>query len=331
MTDPQPLSDADLLAWSVVLAYRGLQQRRGITILLLPFPPCPTCGGVVDGALSTTVERGIEWHARLTLRPCGHIHTATDDGMHRVLAHQGDMLEAMEQADRSPFPDDRAWTTEDVIRNARDFVGAPQEAADGPESVPQASGGELAGRNGDRSPQAASSEALRERLVDSLEHYPVACWTPRNLAGRVMGVVGAELERAEEAARAAEHGRRMAVESFTVYRNDAKQLHATLAEVLDAFEAYWARTDYCGPSEAAVQPEHFRAWRDMLQPEALDARNAEAAIERVRKVIASFDGRGVITPGHVNFDIPTASEVLDKVREALDPAATQATQPQEQP
>ena len=208
---------------------------------------------------------------------------------------------------------------------------APREALSAYDKPREAPDGELAGRNGARSPQAASSDALRERLVDSLEHYPVACWTPVNLAGRVMGVIGGELDRWEKVARDAEHGRQMAVECFTVYRNDAKQLHATLAEVLDAFEAYWARASYCGPSETAVQPEHFRAWRDMLRPEALDARNAEAAIARVRKAIASFDGRGVIAPGHVNFDIPTAGEVLDKVREALDPAAIQATERQEQP
>ena len=51
---------------------------------------------------------------------------------------------------------------------------AAPEPLDGPESVPQAPTGELAGRDGDRSPQAASSDALRERLVDSLANYPVA-------------------------------------------------------------------------------------------------------------------------------------------------------------
>lgn len=47
-------------------------------------------------------------------------------------------------------------------------------------------------------------------------------------------------------------------------------------------------------------------------------------ITRVREAVASFDGRGVLAPGRNNFDIPTAGEVLDKVRAALDevPAAT---------
>jgi hypothetical protein len=178
MTDPQPLSDADLLAWSVVLAYRGLQQKRGITILLLPFPPCPTCGGVVDGAVSTTVERGIEWHASLTLRPCGHVHTATDDDVHRILRHQGDMIEAMEDADNgrrqhdSWLPKDRLWHTEDVIREARARTGAPQEPLDGPESGQEASGGELAGRGGDRSPQAApGGSGPREAAYEAVYAY----------------------------------------------------------------------------------------------------------------------------------------------------------------
>jgi hypothetical protein len=42
-----------------------------------------------------------------------------------------------------------------------------------------------------------------------------------------------------------------------------------------------------------------------------------ATLDRVRKAAASFDGRGVITPGNVNLDIPTAGEVLDAVRTAL--------------
>lgn len=105
-----------------------------------------------------------------------------------------------------------------------------------------------------------ASDQLRQRIVDSLADYPVACWTPANLAGRAMGAIGGELDRSEKAAR-----------------------------------------------ESAAQ------------------------LARVREAVASFDGRGVIAPGHVNFDVPTVGEVLDKVREALDPAATQATEPQEQP
>ena len=111
-----------------------MQQKQGLTILLLPFPPCPTCGGVVHGADSATVERGIHWTATLTLRPCGHVHAATDDDVHRVLLpHQGDMIDAMEDADNgrrqydSWLPKDRPFRTVDVIREARARTGAPPE------------------------------------------------------------------------------------------------------------------------------------------------------------------------------------------------------------
>lgn len=54
----------------------------------------------------------------------------------------------------------------------------------------------------------------------------------------------------------------------------ADRLTDTLRQVLDAFEAYWARASYCGPGTSAVQPEHFQGWRQMLaskeQPPAHD-------------------------------------------------------------
>jgi hypothetical protein len=50
---------------------------------------------------------------------------------------------------------------------------------------------------------------------------------------------------------------------------DRDRLAATLREVLDAFEAYWARASYCGPGGSTVQPEHLQAWRATLtQPAA---------------------------------------------------------------
>ena len=114
MTEPQPMSDADLLAWSVVLAYRGLQQKQGLTILLLPFPPCPTCGGVVHGADSVTVERGIEREASLTLRPCGHVHASVDSGQTATEATEAATFPARDRGPtvREAAADDRAhWNT----------------------------------------------------------------------------------------------------------------------------------------------------------------------------------------------------------------------------
>lgn len=40
-------------------------------------------------------------------------------------------------------------------------------------------------------------------------------------------------------------------------------------------------------------------------------------LARVQTALASFDGRGVITPDGGNLDIPTVGEVLDAVRTAL--------------
>lgn len=51
---------------------------------------------------------------------------------------------------------------------------------------------------------------------------------------------------------------------------------------------------------------------------ARQAARAEAAIARVRAALAAFDGRGVIRIGGGNLDIPTAGEVLDAVRAALE-------------
>ncbi|MFE7972980.1 hypothetical protein [Streptomyces shenzhenensis] len=45
---------------------------------------------------------------------------------------------------------------------------------------------------------------------------------------------------------------------------------------------------------------------------------AEQRLTRVRDALDQFNDRGVIRPGHTNLDIPTASEVIDAVRAALD-------------
>ncbi|NUS89378.1 MAG: hypothetical protein HOY75_43435 [Streptomyces sp.] len=61
--------------------------------------------------------------------------------------------------------------------------------------------------------------------------------------------------------------------------------------------------------------------------------DAEQRLDRIRDALAGFNDRGVWRIGHVNFDIPTAGEVIDAVRTALDQppaAATQATHTEEQ-
>ncbi len=53
--------------------------------------------------------------------------------------------------------------------------------------------------------------------------------------------------------------------------------------------------------------------------EAVQRRDAaEAAVARLQAAVASFDGRGVLAIGRTNPDVPTAREVLDAVRAALD-------------
>ena len=47
--------------------------------------------------------------------------------------------------------------------------------------------------------------------------------------------------------------------------DERDRLAGILREVLDAFEAYWARASYCGPGGTAVQPEHFQGWRAALE------------------------------------------------------------------
>ncbi len=125
MTDqpvPQTLTDADLLAWTVVLGYRDQQRRRGLTLVLLPYPPCPTCSQAVDGITTYTILDQDE--ERITMHPCGHAHITTTAAAIRLHDHASSMIEALESADRTPGG--HAWTTDDVIQEARARVGGPQ-------------------------------------------------------------------------------------------------------------------------------------------------------------------------------------------------------------
>ena len=119
MTDPRPLPDTDLLAWAVVIEHRAQQQRNGITILLLPYPPCPTCGEtVLDVESWRSFERDLDtqW---MIMQPCEHTYTVTDRDIQRIHAHADDMLAAMRAADSSRVPGVRNWTTDEVIQQAQ--------------------------------------------------------------------------------------------------------------------------------------------------------------------------------------------------------------------
>ncbi|MER5653466.1 hypothetical protein ABT076_10665 [Streptomyces sp. NPDC002131] len=76
-------------------------------------------------------------------------------------------------------------------------------------------------------------------------------------------------------------------DQYEQQRQKAARAEAALREVLDAFEAYWARASYCGPNDSAVQPEHFQAWRAVLTPAAAPA-EANCAYPHGKPGIASL-------------------------------------------
>lgn len=120
--DVQPLSDADLLAWAVVLTHRARQERDGMKYVLQTYPPCPTCGEEVHGAEQVTLVDPNS--TRLTLRPCDHIHMVSNTDMHRLWLHVHEMVADVVDRYNSRFFEPRPWTTEEVIAEARRRVGA---------------------------------------------------------------------------------------------------------------------------------------------------------------------------------------------------------------
>jgi hypothetical protein len=117
----------------------------------------------------------------------------------------------------------------------------------------------------------AADNSLREQYATVIAELP---YYERDDAGSIADAVLAvrdrEIERMKLLVAASEspgHAVRMAAQyADRAIENGqrADRLAATLREVLDAFEAYWARASYCGPGETAIQPEHLRAWRNTL-------------------------------------------------------------------
>ncbi|MFD9463493.1 hypothetical protein [Streptomyces sp. NPDC060027] len=118
-TDPRPLTDAELLAWAVVIEYRQLQHISGITILLLPFPPCPTCQATVYEATAWWQQDTLRNEVTLDLKPCGHSHTSSRADVERIYRHLGAMLQALET---------RLPTTDEIVQEARARAGEPEAA-----------------------------------------------------------------------------------------------------------------------------------------------------------------------------------------------------------
>lgn len=158
MTDPQPLFDVDLLTWAIVLGYRARQQRAGLKFVLMPFPPCPTCGETVYAVNQVEREVGITRTTCLTMQPCGHAHAATDDDVYPLLRHIDNLIDRVERDDRSGDPNVHGWMVDDIAREARTLL-APPQPQDGPESGQEARGGGAERRDGDSGPQAASGGA----------------------------------------------------------------------------------------------------------------------------------------------------------------------------
>ncbi|NED31052.1 hypothetical protein [Streptomyces sp. SID8499] len=141
MTDRRPLSDVDLLVWAVVLGYREQQERTGITVLLQPFPPCPTCKAAVhESTVSWVREIGIQEEVTITPRPCEHSHWASLSDLKRINDHLSAMFYNLEQ---------QTMTTDKIVQEARARLG------------------QLAGTEETRQSQSANS--IRDDLLHAID------------------------------------------------------------------------------------------------------------------------------------------------------------------
>lgn len=114
-TEPTTLSDAELLALSVIWEHRRQRRAAGVKILLLPFVPCPTCGATVDEVVIGPQAQATFLQA-VTMQPCGHRHTVSEDALLRLQEHVGEMLTDIEDADRRG----EGANVEAIVREAHD-------------------------------------------------------------------------------------------------------------------------------------------------------------------------------------------------------------------
>lgn len=126
-TDPHRLSDADLLAWEVVLGYREQQQRDGMRLLLLPFPPCPTCTAIVREGTVSWVREVTREEVTIDLRPCGHSHWAPLRAVEDLQDHVAAMSEALRH---------RLMTVEEIVSEAHARLGQPETVRSVPKPTP---------------------------------------------------------------------------------------------------------------------------------------------------------------------------------------------------
>lgn len=142
MAEPssQPLTDVDVLAWSVVLTHRERQRRDDLNILLMPHPPCPTCGEPVHEAEQVTLDRPDRLIAdiRLTTHPCGHVHATTDEHVRRLWLHIHEMTSDVASGYHGHAVEARTWTTDEIVREAQTRVdGKATEADSYPQPAPE--------------------------------------------------------------------------------------------------------------------------------------------------------------------------------------------------
>ncbi|MFB7707941.1 hypothetical protein [Streptomyces sp. NPDC056105] len=122
MTEPRPLTDAELLAWSVVLACRDRHCVLGKPHILPDFPRCLVCGDEVTGLQQSQSRDTLQ--IRMTMHPCNHGHTAEDGQLMRVYPHFSDMIDRIDIDNRMAIG--QRWATERIIGEAVARLGLEQ-------------------------------------------------------------------------------------------------------------------------------------------------------------------------------------------------------------
>jgi hypothetical protein len=136
---------------------------------------------------------------------------------------------------------------------------------------------------------APADSPLRQRIAEALRDFPVACWTPDNIAGRAMRVRDRYVEQLEAGratwkAKAEEIERdrdRLAkqidqlIARLGEYADRgisnggrAEQAEAVLREILARFEPAFPSPDEPMRHQATVSIEDYQRWRNTLQPPA---------------------------------------------------------------
>jgi hypothetical protein len=94
VTEPTPLDREQLQPIIDAIHKRESYARAGVTILLPPFAPCPTCGQPPTELAVSNDHRAhfLEDLVAFKFRPCGHTFTAHGDDLYR--AYEAARLEA---------------------------------------------------------------------------------------------------------------------------------------------------------------------------------------------------------------------------------------------